>query len=46
MSNSPPSVGDSFVSIIILNYNGIKYIENCLESVFRTTGCKFEVILI
>ena len=46
MSNSPSLARDPFVSIIILNYNGIKYIENCLESVFRTTGCKFEVILI
>ena len=39
-------IENSFVSIVILNYNDIQYIENCLESVFRTTGCKFEVILI
>ncbi len=37
---------DSFVSVVILNYNGSEYIEKCLESVFRTDGCKFEVILI
>ena len=37
---------DSFVSIIILNYNGVKYIEKCLESVYRTVRCRFEVILI
>ncbi|RZD46864.1 MAG: glycosyl transferase [Thaumarchaeota archaeon] len=35
-----------FVSIIILNYNGIQYIKKCLESVFKTVGCNFEVILI
>jgi len=37
---------DSFVSIVILNYNGIEYLEKCLESVYTTVGCKFEVILI
>ena len=37
---------DSFVSIVILNYNGVEYIEKCLESVYRTLGCNFEVILI
>jgi GT2 family glycosyltransferase len=35
-----------FVSIIILNYNDIQHIQKCLESVFNTTGCNFEVILI
>jgi len=37
---------NSFVSIVILNYNGVEYIEKCLESVYRTLGCNFEVILI
>tara|TARA_B110000467_G_scaffold98835_1_gene89411 strand:- start:199 stop:1254 length:1056 start_codon:yes stop_codon:yes gene_type:complete len=37
---------DSFVSIVILNYNGIEYVEKCLESVYRTVRCRFEVILI
>ena len=44
ISNLKPE--NSLVSVVILNYNGIQYIENCLKSVFRTTGCKFEVILI
>ncbi len=34
------------VSIIILNYNDIQHIKKCLESVFKTIGCNFEVILI
>ena len=37
---------DPLVSIIILNYNGIKYIIDCLESVYTTKNCKFEVLLI
>ena len=37
---------ESFVSIIILNYNGKDYIYDCIDSVFKSTGCKFEVILI
>ena len=36
----------SFVSIIVLNYNGRDYIFDCINSVFKTSGCKFEVILI
>ena len=36
----------SFVSIIVLNYNGRDYIFDCIDSVFKTSGCKFEVILI
>ena len=43
-SSSPGNV--PFVSIVILNYNGIDYLENCLESVYKTTDCTFEVLLI
>ena len=35
-----------FVSIIVINYNGKEYLEGCIESIFNTIGCKFEVILI
>lgn len=35
-----------FVSVIIINYNGKDYILDCIDSVFKTVGCKFEVILI
>ena len=34
------------VSIIILNYNGEKYLEDCLESIFRETKCDFEIIVV
>ena len=37
---------NSLVSVVILNYNDIQHIQKCLESVFNTTGCNFEVILI
>ena len=37
---------ESYVSIVILNYNGKEYIFDCINSVFKTTGCNFEVILI
>jgi GT2 family glycosyltransferase len=37
---------DAFVSIIILNYNGGNLLLECIESVYNTTGCKYEVILI
>ena len=37
---------NELISIIILNYNGREYIFDCIESVFKTLGCKFEVILI
>lgn len=46
MINSKSEKSDPFVSIIILNYNGGDYILDCIESVFKTVGCKFEVILI
>ena len=39
-------IENSLVSVVILNYNDVNHIEKCLDSVFRTTGCKFEVILI
>lgn len=35
-----------FVSIIILNYNGGKLITECLESIYKTKDCKYEIILI
>ena len=37
---------NELVSIVILNYNGREYIFDCIESVFKTVGCNFEVILI
>ena len=34
------------VSIIILNYNGEKFLENCLESIIKETNCNFEIIVV
>jgi len=34
------------VSIIILNYNGEKFLKDCLESIFKETKCNFEVIIV
>ena len=33
-------------TIVIPNYNGIKYIEACLESLFIGTDTDFEVIMV
>lgn len=34
------------VSIIILNFNGKKYIQNCINSVLKQTYSNFEIILV
>lgn len=34
------------VSIIILNYNGQRYLEKCLSSVLETTYPRFEIVLV
>jgi len=34
------------ISIVVLNYNGTGFLENCLESVFRSDYSNFEVILV
>lgn len=34
------------VSIIILNYNGEKFLENCIESIIKETKQKFELIIV
>ncbi len=37
---------NKLVSIVILNYNGEKFLENCLESIFKETKLNFEVIVV
>ncbi|MBE3116508.1 glycosyltransferase family 2 protein [Candidatus Bathyarchaeota archaeon] len=37
---------DPLVSVIILNYNGERYLDNCLSSVLKTEYSNFEVILV
>jgi len=39
-------MNESLVSIIILNYNGGIHVRECIESIFKTKNCNFEVILI
>jgi GT2 family glycosyltransferase len=34
------------VSVIIVNLNGERYLGQCLSSVFKTTQCSFEVVLV
>lgn len=34
------------VTVVIPNYNGIKYIRNCMDSLCRQTGESFEVLVI
>jgi GT2 family glycosyltransferase len=40
------SVMENFVSIIIVNWNGKKWLKNCLDSVYSQTYKKIEVILV
>ena len=37
---------EKLVSIIILNYNGNEFLENCIESIFRETKQKYELIVV
>ncbi len=37
---------NDLISIIIINFNGGDYILDCVDSVFKTNNCNFEVILI
>jgi GT2 family glycosyltransferase len=37
---------NKLTSIIILNYNGAKVLHNCIESIYKTTKEKFEIIVI
>ena len=46
MSKNDISSVNSLISIIIINYNGIDYILDCIDSVFKTTNCNYEVLLI
>jgi GT2 family glycosyltransferase len=39
--DSPP-----FVSIILINFNGVKYIRNCIKSILRSDYSNFELIIV
>lgn len=34
------------VSVVIPNYNGIDYLENCVESLLKQDVCNFEIIIV
>lgn len=40
------NIDDLLTSIIILNFNGEKVIHDCIESIYKTTNAKFEIIII
>ncbi len=46
MTSEKSLENDGLVSIIIINFNGGDYILDCVDSVFKTNNCNFEVILI
>ena len=46
MSNNDELIENPLISIVIINYNGIDYLLDCIDSVFKTTNSNFEVILI
>jgi len=39
-------MNEQLVSIIILNFNGGIHVKECVESIFKTKNCNFEIILI
>jgi hypothetical protein len=42
----PGTSVNPLVSIVIVNYNGIHFLEDCLPAIFSQNYCPFEVILI
>ena len=46
MTSKQSLQNEDLVSIIIINFNGGDYILDCVKSVFKTTNCNYEVILI
>jgi len=45
-ATTKPEFQAPYVSIVILNYNGLKFVEKCLESVLKTDHDNFELIFI
>jgi len=41
MSSTPP-----LISIVIVNYNGIKWLKNCLDSLYKQNYTNYEIILV
>ena len=36
----------NFTSIIILNYNGTKFLQDCIDSIIRETNSPYEIIVV
>lgn len=39
-------LGDKMITIVIPNYNGNKYLRDCLESIYKQTYTDYEIIII
>jgi len=46
MAKNDRHAENPLISIVIINYNGKEYLLDCLDSVFKTTNCNYEVLLI
>jgi len=46
LSENDRHAENPLISIVIINYNGKEYLLDCLDSVFKTTNCNYEVLLI
>jgi len=46
MSKNDRHAENLLISIVIINYNGKDYLLDCIDSVFKTTNCNYEVLLI
>ncbi|HUT44121.1 MAG TPA: glycosyltransferase, partial [Desulfobacterales bacterium] len=42
----PDDLSNPFISVIVVNYNGIKLLSDCLNSLFHQTYSSFEVIMV
>lgn len=45
MNNTYDAVSP-LVSVIIINFNGGEYVHECIQSIFKSENCNFEVLLI
>jgi len=43
---SKKSTNNPEISVIIANFNGAKYLKNCIESILDSSECQFEIIVV
>jgi len=46
MSKNGGLTENPLISIVIINYNGKDYLLDCIDSIFKTINCNYEVLLI